>query len=317
MPATGPGGLRLSDRARGIALGLVSSVAWGTTVSVARYLTDVRHVHPLVLTASRFLLASLILLVYVVLRGRGRLLLRSMDDAPRLLLLGLLGVVAMGGMIFTATRYTYSINAVLIMNVNGVFIAALAFLAGETVPRIRFVGLGVGLLGCFLAVAGRIGFEVGGANDLLGGALALGAAISWAVYTLVGKGAAQRWGGLVATTSSICFGAIVMAIIVLACGLDLVLVGVELWLLLYVALVPTALAFVCWYAALEYVPANLIGPLQYVAPIVGILIGHLVLREPIRLTFALGTVLVFAGVWLATRPTRENDSARSASEGKR
>jgi probable blue pigment (indigoidine) exporter len=303
--------LHLSDRAKGIALGLVSSVAWGTTVSVARYLTDVRHVHPLVLTASRFLLA------YVVLRRKGRVLLESMDDAPRFLLLGLLGVVAMGGMIFTATRYTYSINAALIMNANGIFIAALAFLAGETVPRVRFLGLGVGLLGCCLAVAGRIGLPVGGQNDLVGGALALGAAIAWALYTLWGKGVAQRWGGLAATTGSLCFGAVVMAIIVLACGLPLRLAGVEFWLVVYVALVPTALAFACWYAAMEYVPANLIGPLQYVAPIVGIAIGNLVLHEPIRLTFALGTLLVFAGVWLATRPGSGGEDTTPVPEGKR
>lgn len=307
----------LSDRAKGIALGLVSSVAWGTTVSVARYLTDVRHVHPLVLTASRFVLASLILLAYVVLRGQARLLLRSMDSAPRFALLGLLGVVAMGGMIFTATRYTYSINAVLIMNSNGIFIAALAFLAGETVPRIRFLGLVVGLLGCSLAVAGRIGFQVGGENDLLGAALSLGAAVSWAIYTLVGKGVARQWGGLVATTSSLAFGAVTMAAIVLASGLDLVLVGIEFWLVLYVAVVPTALAFVCWYVALEHVPANLIGPLQYVAPVVGILIGNMVLHEPVRLTFALGTGLVFAGVWLATRRGRETGAARPRPEGKK
>ncbi len=269
------------------------------------------------LTASRFLLASLLLLAYVALRRKGRALLASMDDAPRFLLLGLLGVVAMGGMIFTATRYTYSINAALIMNANGIFIAALAFLAGETVPRVRFLGLAVGLLGCFLAVAGGIGFPVGGQNDLVGGILSIGAAISWALYTLWGKGVAQRWGGLVATTGSLCFGAVMMAIIVLACGLPLRLAGVEFWLVAYVALVPTALAFVCWYAAMEYVPANLIGPLQYVAPIVGIAIGNLVLHEPIRLTFALGTVLVFAGVWLATRPGREENGTTVAPEGKR
>lgn len=280
-------------------------MAWGTTVAVARYLTDVRGVHPLVLTAARFLLASLILLGYVAVTGKGRTMLASMDDAPRFALLGLLGVVAMGGMIFTAVKYTYSINAVLIMNANGMFIAALAFLVGESVPRVRFAGLAVGLVGCCLAVAGRVGFASGGTNDILGGALALGAAVSWAFYTLLGKAAAQRWGGLVATTGSLSFGALMMAGIVLASGRELLLTGPELWLVLYVALVPTALAFACWYAALQYVPANLLGPLQYVAPLVGILIGNLVLDEPVRPTFVLGGMLVFAGVWLAIRPVGE------------
>ena len=264
-----------------------------------------RGVHPLVLAASRFLLASLFLLAYVIARGKGRALLASMDDAPRFVLLGLLGVVLLGVMVFTSAKYTYSINGVLITNANGIFIAALAFLVGERVPAVRFLGLGIGLVGCFLAVSGGAGLALGGENDLVGGIYALGAAVSWALYTLLGKTAVKRWGGLVATTSSVCVGSVMMGLVTLACGRELLLVGPELWVVLYVALIPTAVAFVCWYAALEYVPANLVGPLQYVAPVVGILIGNLVLQEPIRLTFVLGTALVFAGVWLATRPAAE------------
>jgi len=274
-------------------------------VACARYLTDVRGVHPLVLAASRFLLASLFLLAYVMVRGKGRDLLASMDDAPRFLLLGLLGVVLLGVMVFTSAKYTYSINGVLITNVNGVFIAALAFLVGERVPAARFLGLGIGLVGCFLAISGGVGLALGGENDLIGGLYALGAALSWALYTLFGKRVVKRWGGVVATTSGVCFGSVLMGFIVLAYGRELRLTGPELWVILYMALVPTAVAFACWYAALEYVPANLIGPLQYVAPIVGILIGNLVLHEPVRLTFILGTALVFMGVWLATRPAAE------------
>lgn len=276
-------------------------------MACARYLTDVRGVHPLVLAASRFLLASLFLLVYVIARGKGRALLASMDDALRFLLLGLLGVVGLGVMVFTSAKYTYSINGVLITNVNGLFIAALAFLVGERVPAVRFLGLGIGLVGCFLAISGGVGLALGGESDLIGALYALGAALCWALYTLFGKRVVERWGGVVATTSSVCFGSVLMGFLVLGYGRELRLTGPELWVILYMALVPTAAAFACWYAALEYVPANLIGPLQYVAPVVGILIGNLVLHEPIRLTFILGTALVFAGVWLATRPAARGD----------
>ncbi len=282
-------------------LAFLASLAWGTTTVCARYLTDVRGVDPLVLGAYRFAFASVLLVGYVLAVGKGRELRASMVDGPRFLLLGLLGVVGLGIFVFTSAHYTLSINANLITNANGIFIAALAFLVGERVPPLRILGLLVGLVGCFLAVAGRVGWAFGGRNDLLGGALALGAAIVWALYTLYGKSMVQRWGGVVATTAATCLGSLVMVAIPLALGRRFALAGPEFWVLLYMALVPTALAFVIWYQALEYVPANLIGPTQYVAPVVGITLGHFLLGEPIRTVFAVGAGLVLFGVWLAMR----------------
>jgi len=300
------GGPLLTNRAQGMLLAFLASLAWGTTTACARYLTDTRGVDPLVLAACRFSFASILLVAYVVATGKGRALAASLGDAPRFALLGLLGVVGLGLFVFLSAQFTYSINANLITNTNGIFIAALAFLVGERVPALRLVGLGVGLAGCCLVVGGKLGFAAGGANDLLGGALALGGALCWALYTLLGKSVAKRWGGVVATTAATCLGSAVMVAIALVHHGRLVLVGPEFWVILYLAAVPTALAFVIWYVALELVPANLIGPTQYVAPVVGISLGHFALGEPIRPVFVLGAALVFLGLWLALRPANED-----------
>lgn len=295
------GGSALTDRAKGIALGLGASVAWGTVVLCARYLTDIHGVDPIFLAAARFSLASLLLIIYCVATGRGRRLLDSMSDAPRFVLLGLLSVVVMGGMLFLSTKYTYSINGVLLMNSNGIFIAALAFIVGERVPVARYAGLGVGLVGCVLIMVGRDPGAPEATNHLLGGALALGGALSWAIYTLLGKASVKRWGGVVATTAALSLGSAMMVPIAVWNGADLAMPGIQLWVLVYLAVIPTAAGFVAWYIALEYVPANLIGPLQYAAPVIGIGLGWALLHEPIRAEFALGTGLIFVGVWLATR----------------
>ena len=62
------GGSALTDRAKGIALGLGASVAWGTVVLCARYLTDIHGVDPIFLAAARFSLASR--LGYLLIYGR-------------------------------------------------------------------------------------------------------------------------------------------------------------------------------------------------------------------------------------------------------
>jgi drug/metabolite transporter (DMT)-like permease len=295
----------VTDRAKGLTLGVIASLSWGTVFVAARYLTGMRGADPYLVSAGRFALASLALVAYLLLRRQGRALVAAMEDWPRFLALGLLGVVGLGVCVFTSTQYTYSVNGVLLMNSNGIFIAVLAFLVGERVPAGRYLGLAIGLAGCFLVVAGFDGPQLGGRNDLLGGLLALGGALSWALYTLLGKAPSRKWGGLVATTCAMCFGSVAMCGIAMARGVEPVLPDWEFWTVLYLAVIPTALGFVCWYAALEHVTANLIGPLQYLASVCGVVLGWAMLREPLRLSFVLGAALVFGGVWLATRRTWE------------
>jgi drug/metabolite transporter (DMT)-like permease len=292
----------LSDRGKGMLLAFLASISWGTTTVCARYLTDTRGLDPFVLAACRFAFASVLLVGYVAATRRGPALVASMDDAPRFALLGLLGVVGLGVPVFLSAKFTYSVNANLITNANGILIAALAFLVGERVPPLRVAGLVVGLAGCGLVVAGNHGLALAGHRDLLGGAFALLSALSWALYTLLGKASVKRWGGLVATTASMCLGSVMMVAIALIRGGDFTLTGAGLWVLVYMAVVPTALAFVGWYAALDCVPANLIGPTQYIAPVLGIALGHFLLGEPVGLRFLAGVALVFAGLWLALRP---------------
>jgi len=289
-------------RTKGLLLAAAACLSWGTVFTCGRYLTDGHAVDPYLVSAARFSLAALALLLYVAVTRRGPQLLASLEDAPRFVLLGLLGVVGLGIAVFTSTQYTYSINGVLLMNSNGVFIAVLAFMVGERVPAVRYVGLAVGLAGCMVvAMSWGTGLSLGGRNDLLGCGLALAGAVSWALYTVLGKAPAQRWGGLVATTGAMSFGSVAMCLIVVARGTELVMSPLDLLVILYLALVPTAFGFACWYAALEYVPANLIGPLQYIAPLLGIGLGWVLLAEPVRLGFLLGAGLVFLGVALATR----------------
>ncbi|HJN18580.1 MAG TPA: DMT family transporter [Armatimonadota bacterium] len=298
------GGPTLTDRAKGISLGLGASLAWGTVPLCARYLTSVHTVDPILLNTARFGVASAILIAYCVATGRGKALLSAMDDAPRFILLGLLGVVAMGSLVMVAAQHTYSTIAVLLMNSNGIFIAMLAILAREKVPLVRYLGLVIGLAGCACVVVNTDQATPENVNHLIGGGAALAGALAWAVYTLLGKAPSRRHGGVVATTCALSMGSVVMIAWTVSRGTPVELIGWDLWVLLFVAVVPTAGGFVAWYAALEYVPANLIGPVQYAAPVLGILLGWLLLSEPIGWVFVAGAALVFVGVWIATRPRR-------------
>jgi len=63
----------------------------------------------------------------------------------------------------------------------------------------------------------------------------------------------------------------------------------------------TALAFVALFALIGEAGAPRAQVITYINPVVAVVLGVLVLGEPITLGIALGFPLVLAGSWLATR----------------
>jgi drug/metabolite transporter (DMT)-like permease len=90
----------------------------------------------------------------------------------------------------------------------------------------------------------------------------------------------------------------------------------EMLAITYMALAPTAISMGLWYKALEYVDSSVLGPSQYVAPLVSVALGWVLLGEPLGPAFIAGGVLTVIGVHLATRPARDDaDSPPCANHG--
>lgn len=294
----------MSPRALGLTLGLLASLLWGTVFAAGRYLVDVRGIDPMFVAALRFNLGWIAAISYLMLSGRSRDLKRAAAEWPRIAGLGALGIFCMGSGVFLAVQFTSSINAGIIVNANPVFIALFAPLIGERVPLLRTAGLLVGLAGCVLVSLGDLAGTPGGSNDLLGCAFATLSACSWAAYTVVGKGISQRLGGLETGALALFFGGLLYLPVVALKGAWQPLNGSELAVAVFLGVGPSAFSMLIWYKALEYVDANVLGPTQYFATLVGTFLGWSLLGEKIGLAFMLGGAAIILGLWLATRPAR-------------
>jgi drug/metabolite transporter (DMT)-like permease len=73
---------------------------------------------------------------------------------------------------------------------------------------------------------------------------------------------------------------------------------------LYLAVVPTVLGFTAWYVALEKLPANVLGPLQFIVPVGGVALAIVLLSEELTALMVVGGGLALAGVYLSTRAAR-------------
>ncbi len=292
----------------GLLLGLLSSILWGAVFVCGRYLVDGRGMDPMFVAALRFNIGAAVALAYMLATGRWRRLRAAAREWPLLIGLGTLGIFGMGTGVFMSVQHTSSINSGIICNANPIFIAVFALMIGERVPILRIVGLFIGLGGCAIISLSDLGELAGGDNDLIGCAFATMSAVCWAAYTVLGKGVSKRRGGLETATLALIAGGLMYVPVALARGGVHALDPSEWAIAAFLGFGPTGVAMLAWYKALEYVDANVLGPTQYVATLVGTLLGWLLLGEQIGVPFAMGGTAIIIGLWLATKPTPERAS---------
>lgn len=301
----------MSDRTRGLLLGIGASVLWSSVFVAGRYVTTERGVDPVLTATARFTIGAVGALLYLLVTGRGARLRRAFEGVLPLSILGAIGIFAMGLLVFISTSLTTSINGAIILNSNAVFIGVFALFIGERVPTIRFLGLLIGLVGCALIALGEPPSQpLPVANNVLGSVAALGGAICWAAYTVWGKRYVRLYGGLEAATITLMAGAALLIATGLAHGVRLSIGWREGLALLHLGIVASAAAMLMWYRALELVDANVLGPTQYVAPVFATLLGWALLDEPLSWSFLGGAIAIVIALWLATRPAPREESER-------
>jgi drug/metabolite transporter (DMT)-like permease len=138
----------------------------------------------------------------------------------------------------------------------------------------------------------------------LGNVLLLGAAITWALYSVLVRKATQNLDVL--PFSLIAFlGGLPIAVPVGAWELETQGVG-EIGLgviggVLFLGVISTALAMVLWNSAFAFVDAGLASLTFFAQPLVGTFLGWLFLGEQITPLFLLGGLLIGLGLFISTQ----------------
>ncbi len=294
-----------SPRTKALAFGVLASVLWGTVFVAARYLVDLRGLNPFYTAALRFCTGAAATFAFCLMRYGVVRVLAARKYMWHLVILGAMGTFLMGICVFLSARYTTSINSSLIVNSNAIFITIFALLIGERVGLVQGLGVFVGLVGCSIVMLGSAPAQLHPAsNNALGCLLALGAAICWAAYTAFGKRIVRETGGLITSAWAMSWGGLMLAIVAVAVGGVRPLTGYEPLAVAYMGIFPTAIAMGLWYKALENVDSSALGPSQYVAPLVSVVLGWVLLREPLGPTFVAGGLLTLVGMYMAAKPLK-------------
>jgi drug/metabolite transporter (DMT)-like permease len=282
----------------GILCGLGAASIWGGMYVVSKVVLEI--IPPFMLVSIRLILGALTLAIVLIIRG--------FPDISRRQLLQVLGVGFVGygvslSLQFLGTKLSTAANGSLVTSATPAFVLIFAWmLLHERITWRRFVALLLATLGVVAVIDPR---SAQLNPDLFLGNLSLiGAAITWALYSVLVRKTTQNLDVL--PFSLIAFlGGLPVTIPAGAwewqtLGMGEITPGV-VGGILFLGIISTALAMVLWNTAFAFVDAGLASLTFFAQPVVGTLLGWLFLGERITPLFLLGGFLIGLGLVISSR----------------
>ncbi|WP_051305635.1 DMT family transporter [Desulfogranum mediterraneum] len=295
----------------GVYLRLVlTMIFWGGTFVAGRIATA--EIHPVTAASGRFLLASLLLLLFIY-STEGRLQRLSLRQWGAMALLGLSGIFAYNLFFFAGLQRIEAGRGAMIIAANPVITTLLAMLFfGERFNLRRSFGI------CFSAAGALVVISRGDLLLLFRGEIGagelcfLGAVLSWTAYTLVGKRVLRAISPLTAVTYSCLTGSALLLPTMLLMGKGHELLTLSLrggGSLLYLAFFGTTLGFIWFYQGVRELGAGRAVLFVNLVPVCGVVWGILLLNEGLDLSLLSGGALVLIGLLLLNYQPRAQRSA--------
>jgi len=295
-------------------------VVWGSTYLAIRI--AIGTLPPFLMASVRFLIAGGLLLAFAALRREprrqrvGRAQWRAALIVGGALLLG-----GNGGVVWAEQRIPSGIAALLVATL-ALWIALLdRVVFGQRLARRAVIGLLLGLAGLALL----LGPEEHGGVDPLGALVCMLASLSWASGSLYARSAPLPRHPLVATGMEMVAGGALLGIAGAATGelgaLRLATVSTASVLAVgYLIVFGSLLAFSAYVWLLRAAPVSLVATYAYVNPIVAVLLGWVLLDEPVTARMLVAGVVIVVAVGLiagaapgATETAEEDVPAAAAA----
>ncbi|WP_188303036.1 EamA family transporter [Streptomyces sp. CBMA123] len=289
-------------------------VVWGSTYLAIRIVVETMP--SFFSAAARFLTAGLLLVGYLLVRQGPAGLRVSGRQLASAALVGVLLLTGGNGLVVLGeTSVPSGLAALLVAAVPLWMVVLTAFGGGERPKRAELAGVLLGLVGLGVLSAPAIG----GSIKPVGVILIIGATLSWAVGSFASKKIPMPGNVLAASAYQMLAGGLCDLLVGLARGeqrgLDLGAVSGRSWLALgYLVLFGSLLAFTAYAWLLRSAPLTLVATYAYVNPVVAVLLGWLILAEPLTGPTLVGGAIVVAGVCLVVsvsrRPSGRHPSGR-------
>ena len=275
---------------------------WGGTFVAGRMIAqDVPH---MTIAFLRFLIATLILLVMAK-QMEGGLPRLNLRQFLATFALGVTGVFLYNLFFLAALERVPAGRTALLVSLSPIITSMLAaVIIGERLGWRRWAGIALGFAGVTIIVSkGDVFHAMQSIGDTFGwGELfMLGAILSWAVYTVISRFALKGLSPIAATTYAMIFGTSLILVGVMF-ELDELKTPMLTWrntvIVFYLGALGSAIAFIWYSEGVRQIGASRTVAFTNLVPVFGVLLGYLVLDEPVLWSMVIGGIVVIAGVSL-------------------
>ncbi len=276
--------------------GLTAAAIWGGMYVVSKVVLEV--IPPFSLLTLRLVLGFLALAVVILARGGFAVQKRQFWAY---FAVGVVGYGISLGFQFVGTKLSTAANGSLVTSATPALVLPFAFfLLNEPVTRRRLLAIFIASLGVLAVIDPRSAQLT--SNLFLGNLSLLGAAITWALYSVLVRKVSGGADLLQASAIMLLGG---LPLTVPASLWELSTQGLGTFTLgifggiLFLGIISTAIAMFLWNFAFARLPAAVASLTFFAQPVVGTLLGWFFLGEKITPLFVLGGVLIGLGILIS------------------
>lgn len=286
-----------SKKVLGSILLSLAACIWGGMFVVVKII--VGEIHPIQLVLLRYLVAIVFLILFSIIKKEKWHW--NTKDFRLIVLIGIIGNAVSIVAQETGTWLSSAQTGSVITSATPTFMVIFAWLIlKEKLTRVKIISVVMATIGVMMIV----GIHFTGKHVLEGVLSLVGAAFTWALMSVLVK-KVKTYSSLQITILSTC----VAIICLLPFSLNNIAALLKVnffepkivFCLLYLGAISTASAFVMWNQGLTMVEASYSGLFFLLQPIVGTILGWLLLNEGISIGFILGTILILGSVWISVK----------------
>ena len=250
----------------------------------------------------RFVIGGLILLPFAVHDLKKKNYRLTLSDWLYLLALGAVCVCISMAMFQIGVKRINANLASIIISMNPLFTMIFAkFIVDEPFTKKKALVLVISFAGLVIVV--NPATLIGGTIDVTGLLITVGAAVSFGLYTAMGKKRIAKLGGMVENAVSFLLGSAVLLVFMAISGTP-VLAGINtetLPVLLYLGICVTGIGYYAFLKAIELSGASNASIAFFIKPVVAPIAAWLVLGEAITWNFIAGGVVILIGSYINMR----------------
>ncbi|ALC85470.1 hypothetical protein AM499_06325 [Bacillus sp. FJAT-22090] len=287
---------------------ILASSIWGGMYVVVKILVAV--IPPLELVWMRYLIALVALVIIgLVTRQNWRVKRRHFGIIIAISIIGyVISIVTQetGTMLSTA-----QMGAIITSTTPAFMVLFASLILKERLTLKKAISVCLATIGVITIV----GMDDINMSSMLGGVSLIIAALTWALMSVLIKRLPSDYSQIVVTTYATLIAFVVLTPFVITklpqIDLNDLTNPTILGGLIYLGVISTSIAFLLWNRGLQMLNASSGGVFFFVQPVVGTILGWLILGETISITFWIGSVLILLGVLIVIKDRHEEQNSLS------